>query len=258
MLVSRERQANAKFQETKGRKFVSNSDMRDSPRPLATVATTRRSKLRSARRFERLFVLALLANFLPLVMLVSHAWATSVTFRAEPARSEFTIELGKAGLLKAFGDDHLIRVTDYRCDVFLDEQDLGNSSVKITIPTASLKVVDLKLDAEKRAEVQKRMEGPDVLDIARFPEITFVSRGVKVVGNGRFRLEGDLKIRDATRPVTLEVTLVPEGTARHVRGEARIRQTSFGIRPVTAVGGTIKVKDEMRIVFDLVLMPVAP
>ncbi len=189
---------------------------------------------------------------------MAHASAAAVPLRAQPARGEFTIELGKAGLLKAFGDDHQIRVTDYRCDVLLDEQDLANSSVRIAIPTASLKVIDPKLAAEKRAEVQRRMEGPDVLDIARFPEIIFVSRAVKPTGNGRFRVEGDLKIRDITRPMVLEVSLAPEADIHRARGEARIRQSSFGIRPVTAAGGTIKVKDEMKIVFDLVLVPVRP
>jgi len=37
-----------------------------------------------------------------------------------------------------------------------------------------------------------------------------------------------------------------------------IRQTAFGIRPVNVAGGTVKVKDEMKIVFDLVLAPVRP
>ena len=260
--------------------------MRSPTSPFPRLLPRRRSGLVSARRIERYLVPAVVVVLVFLAVLIAHASAASVPeilrpdevgaqndttgiakahapaapvpLRAEPAKSEFTIELGKAGLLKAFGDDHLIGVTDYLCEVLLDEQDLANSSVRIAIPTASLKVLDPKLADEKRAEVQKRMEGPDVLDVARFPEITFVSRRVKAAGNGRFQIEGDLKIRDTTRPIVLEVSLAPEATIHHARGEARIRQTSFGIRPVTAVGGTIKVKDEMKIVFDLVLVPVGP
>lgn len=227
-------------------------------RPLPKDLSSPRLKLASARRFDRYFVPALVISIVLLLLLISHAVASPVPFRAEPAKSEFRIELGKAGLLRAFGDDHLIRVTDYHCEVLLDEQDPVHSSVRITIPASSLKVIDPKLSAEKRAEVQKRMEGPEVLDIARFPEITFVSRGVNSLGHGRFRIEGDLKIRDTIRPVALEISLVPEGTVRRARGEARIRQTSFGIRPVTAVGGTIRVKDEMKIAFDLALVPAGP
>ncbi len=226
--------------------------------PLPKLLPGRRFRLRSPRRIDRYLVPAVVISLVLLAFLIAQVSAAAVPLRAQPARGEFSIELGKAGLLKAFGDDHLIRVTDFRCDVLLDEQDLANSSVRIAIPTASLKVIDPKLAAEKRAEVQKKMEGPDVLDIARFPEIIFVSRGVKAVGNARFRVEGDLKIRDITRSVVLDVSLAPEAGIHHARGEARIRQTSFGIRPVTAVGGTIKVKDEMKIVFDVVLVPASP
>jgi hypothetical protein len=36
------------------------------------------------------------------------------------------------------------------------------------------------------------------------------------------------------------------------RGSARFRQTEFGITPVTVAGGTIKVKDEVRVEFEIV------
>jgi hypothetical protein len=35
-------------------------------------------------------------------------------------------------------------------------------------------------------------------------------------------------------------------------GRATVRQTDFGIRPVTALAGTVKVKDEVDIVFSIV------
>ena len=178
-----------------------------------------------------------------------------IVLRADLAKSEFHIELGRAGLLKAFGDDHLIRVTDYRCEVSLDEQTPAKSAISLTIRTQSLEVTDPGLAAEKRAEVQRRMQGPEVLDVARYPEIKFVSRRLTPAGNQRFRVEGDLRIRDSTRPVAFEVTFAPEAGVRHVSGEARVRQTDFGIQPVSAGAGTVKVKDEMKIVFHILLGP---
>lgn len=190
--------------------------------------------------------------------LVVCASAAQVALRAQPEKSTFNIELSRTGLLKFLGDDHIIAVTGYQCDVLFDEQNLLNSSIRITIRTASLGVMDPQLAAEKRAEVQKRMEGSEVLDIARYPEISFVSRRITATGKGRFRVEGDLKIRDTSRLVAVDVFLPQEAGIQHVRGEARIRQTSFGIEPVSAGGGTVKVKDEMKIGFDLVLVPVNP
>ena len=141
--------------------------MRRPTSPFPRLLPSRCSKLQSARRLERYLVPAVVVSLVLLAFMMAHVSAAAVPLRAEPAKSEFTIELGKAGLLRGFGDDHLIGVTDYRCDVLLDEQDLANSSVRIAIPTTSLKVLDPKLAAQKRAEVQKKMEGPDVLDVAR-------------------------------------------------------------------------------------------
>jgi hypothetical protein len=35
-------------------------------------------------------------------------------------------------------------------------------------------------------------------------------------------------------------------------GEATVRQSAFGIRPVTVAGGMLKVKDEVKVTFDIV------
>ena len=180
--------------------------------------------------------------------------ATEVALRADPARSKLQIELGTAGFLKFMGDEHLIDVGSYQCEVNLDEKNPANSSVKLVVKTASLKVQDPKLEAEKRAEVQETMRGPKVLDVAKYPEITFESKKVSAGEEGKYRVEGDLTIRGATRPVAFDVTLEEKAGVRHARGVARVKQTAFGIEPVSAGGGTVKVKDEMKIVFDLALV----
>jgi hypothetical protein len=51
------------------------------------------------------------------------------------------------------------------------------------------------------------------------------------------------------RPVAVDVTLKGE----HYRGAATLKQTDFGITPVTVAGGTVKVKDEVKIEFEVVL-----
>jgi hypothetical protein len=45
-----------------------------------------------------------------------------------------------------------------------------------------------------------------------------------------------------THPVTVDVSRQEE----RYRGSVRLRQSEFGITPVTVAGGTIKVKDEIR------------
>jgi hypothetical protein len=52
------------------------------------------------------------------------------------------------------------------------------------------------------------------------------------------------------RLIAVEVTL--EGD--RYRGSARLKQTDFGITPVTVAGGTVKVKDEVKIEFEIALV----
>jgi polyisoprenoid-binding protein YceI len=187
-----------------------------------------------------------------------HTSETSVFLRSPPDKSEFIAKVDNSGVFKLLGDNHAIRVTDYRAEVMFDEQNDASSSVKLVIPAASLKVLDPKLPDAKRVKVQERMEGPEVLDVARFPEITFQSREVKRVADGRYRVEGDLEIRGTLRPMILDVSMIREASVYHARGEIRISQVEFWIQPIAVLGGMLKVKDEMKVVFDLALAPVRP
>ena len=36
------------------------------------------------------------------------------------------------------------------------------------------------------------------------------------------------------------------------QGEATVRPSDFGIRPVTVAGGMLKIKDEVKLTFDIV------
>ena len=56
-------------------------------------------------------------------------------------------------------------------------------------------------------------------------------------------------VHGETRSITIDV----HNNGRAYVGESRIRQTQFGIHPVSAAGGTVKVKDELKIDFVIVV-----
>ena len=74
----------------------------------------------------------------------------------------------------------------------------GESRVTATIQTASVDTGNADRDAHLRT--------PDFLDVERWPTMTFVSTRLVPSGDG-WRMEGDLTIAEATRPVVLEVAL---------------------------------------------------
>jgi polyisoprenoid-binding protein YceI len=91
-----------------------------------------------------------------------------------------------------------------------DESEPTMSSIKVTIPIASLNTGVPDLD--------ERLKSEDFFEVARFPTATFVSTRVeKGMGMNHFKVTGNLTIRKVTKPVTLEVNLLKIG--RNARTE---------------------------------------
>ena len=155
------------------------------------------------------------------------------------------MHVGKAGAFSGFGHAHEISAPIAHGDVETSKP----LSVQFSVNTAAMKVIDANVSEKDRADVQKTMLGPDVLDVARFPEIKFVSEQVEVIGDSRWRVHGNLTLHGQTKAIVLETTL----EKGHYRGTATVLQTNFGITPIKVAGGSIKVKDEIQIEYDIVL-----
>jgi polyisoprenoid-binding protein YceI len=69
------------------------------------------------------------------------------------------------------------------------------------------------------AERDRHLRSPDFLDVDRYPDIRFVSREVKAASGDRWQLEGDLTVRNVTKPVTVDVEFC--GTALDPWGQLR-------------------------------------
>jgi hypothetical protein len=183
------------------------------------------------------------------VIILAVSTALTASLRAEsrqidPERSTLTVFAYKSGLFSAFADDHIVRAPIASGSITED----GNLAVEMQIRAADLVALDPGLSASKRAEVQARMLGPDVLDVAQHPDITFASTAIAAAGANRWNVTGRLTLHGQTRPVTLTVAR-QDG---HYRGAVALKQSDFGIRPISIVGGTVRVRDELKIEFDIV------
>ncbi len=156
-----------------------------------------------------------------------------------------TIRVFKSGLFSMFAHDHEIEAPIESGTVELSP----GQSVQLKFDARKLRVLDPNLAADKRAEVQKTMLGPEVLDSSRFQEISFTSTAVGKIADGHWTVRGNLTLHGQAQPVVVNVSL-KDG---HYLGTAAFKQRTFGMEPVSVAGGTVKVKDEIKIEFDIVL-----
>jgi polyisoprenoid-binding protein YceI len=158
-------------------------------------------------------------------------------------RSTITIHAAKAGLLSAAGHDHFIDAPISSGTI----RESPSPHVDFSVEAAKMTVKpDPKVDAKTQAQIQKDMEEM-TLEPKRFPEITFRSSRVEKLSDGQWKVDGDLSLHGVTKPVNLTVKRMGASYTAHIV----LKQTDFGIKPISVAGGTIKVKNELEIDFQI-------
>ena len=164
--------------------------------------------------------------------------------------------MDKGGLFAFAGHAHEVAAPVATGTIVLPSGNPTQSEVRIEFDAAALKVTGKGEPAGDVPDVQRTMESDRVLDVARFGRITFVSRTIDMLGRAsphlRLRLAGDLTLHGVTRQSMVEVNVDILPDRLTATGTLTIKQTAFGIEPVTAAGGTVRVKDEVEVEFALV------
>ena len=151
----------------------------------------------------------------------------------------------KEGLLSVVAHDLKIRVAAFTITV-----DETTRAIEARFDATSLRVVSAMQDGKESrgtlsAANKKEIEGNivrDVLAAAEYPEIRFVSKRVEPRGDG-YLVTGTLALHGKQR--ALQVTVRQDGE-RYV-AEARVHQPDFGIRPYSALFGTLKVQADVTV-----------
>ena len=181
---------------------------------------------------------------------VAVVWATAAPPRAETrlidaARSRVTVRVFKSGLFSAFADNHVINAHIASGTISED----APLAVSLTIRSADLQVLDPNLSSDRRADVQARMLGPEVLDVSKFPEVSFASTTIAPGGPDRWQVTGRLTMHGHVGTITFPVVR----TADTYRGDVALKQRDFGIEPIKIAGGAVKVKDEIKVEFEIAI-----
>jgi polyisoprenoid-binding protein YceI len=118
------------------------------------------------------------------------------------------------------------------------------------------------LSASDQRNVTRTMLGRTVLDTMQYPKATYAITSISPLDRqaggepGRYQLDGRLQLHGVENPVRFEAKVEhgkTEGTLA-MRGHFALLQTAYKIRPYSFVG-LVKVKDELQIYGDLLLVP---
>ncbi len=162
----------------------------------------------------------------------------------DTGKSTLTVRVYKAGVFSALGHNHEISAPITQGAV-----DTSARRVELEVRASALQVRDPDASDKDREQIQYTMLGPEVLDAQRYREITFRSTDVEPTGPDAWNVRGNLMLHGETHIVTVQV----RQANGHYIGSSRFKQSDFGIKPVKVAGGTIRVKDEVQIGFDIQL-----
>ncbi len=193
-----------------------------------------------------------------LAMLATNAQpqAKSRTYTIVASESSFWVFVAKAGLFSAFAHDHEIGVKSFTGKIVLPESGTGGGSLELEVNAASLAVLDKQPSEADKQKIFDSMH-KEVLESAKFPKIAFKSVSVsdlKQTGADAYNLtlNGDLTLKGVTRRIAVPVLLTVNAQQLRAVGKYTLRQTDFGIKPYSAAGGAVKVKNEVVVNFNIV------
>ena len=140
------------------------------------------------------------------------------------------------------------KFNDVQATVQIDEQTGSLRSVNAEISVASVDTDNAKRDGHLRSD--------DFFNADQYPTITFESTSIESEGNGNYRVDGILTIRDVSKPITLEGKLLGKMPGR-VAFEAagQINRQDFNVtwnKALQSAGG-LMVSDEVDLDIEVAL-----
>lgn len=179
-----------------------------------------------------------------------------VRYALDPTQGRFTVKAFATGMLSLIVHNPTITARGFAGSLTFDPAAPQDTAFDMAVRADSL-AVTADAPPKDRPEIEAAMRR-QVLEADKHPQITFRSTGVtadRIADDWfRLRIRGTLALRGVPKPLEVDtpLRLVDGGAQVRLSGSFTVSQTAFGIKPVSAVGGMIKLKDELQLSFDLV------
>ncbi|MCW3007790.1 MAG: YceI family protein [Solirubrobacterales bacterium] len=173
------------------------------------------------------------------------------TYVLGPTTATLTVKTKKSGAAAKAGHDLTIEVTDWEATFALGT-DPAQSSITLTADATSLKVREghggmMALGDQEIASIEQSIDD----DVLKATTIAFRSTAITPGAQpGRLDVAGELELHGRTRPISSVITVGEDGT---VTGSTIVKQTDWGMKPYSALFGTLKVVDEVEVLVSATL-----
>jgi polyisoprenoid-binding protein YceI len=172
-------------------------------------------------------------------------------YRLDPAHASLIFKVDHLGF-----SSYTARFTRIDASLAFDP-----ASPEVSQLTASADTSSLETDYPfpETLDFNAQLTGPEWLDAAAFPEMTYRSTAVTVTGENTARIDGELTLHGVTRPVALEATYNGGYAGHPFDPQARIGfsatgvllRSEFGVAyGVPTPGSTLGVGDAVEIIIE--------
>jgi YceI-like domain len=161
-----------------------------------------------------------------------------------PENATLTVRTKRVGAASRAGHDLLIEVTSWSATLDLGEV----PAATLTADASSLRVLEgtggvMALGDDDKAGIAKTIDD----EVLMGRRIEFRSGTVELTEDGApERVTGELELAGRRHPISFELAAA-DG---RLTGTATVRQTDWGMKPYSALFGTLKVADEVEIAID--------
>lgn len=165
------------------------------------------------------------------------------TYKLGPDNADLRVKTGRGGAAAKAGHDLTLGVTSWEATLTVGD----DSSLELNADASSLEVLKGEggakaLDDDDKADIKKSIDK----DVLEQQPIEFRSSDVATTDSG-LKVQGDLTIVGKTQPVSFDVDAADDGA---IHASTTITQSDWGIKPYSALFGSLKVTDDVEVVVE--------
>jgi hypothetical protein len=163
--------------------------------------------------------------------------------RLGPENATLTVRTERTGAIARVGHDLVMDVTSWEGELRLGDP----PSATLSADASSLRVREGTGGMQTLGDDDKRGIEQTIDDeVLKGAPITFRSTSIAQDGD-HVRLEGELELAGQTHTLSFELDAGEDG---RLKGSATVKQSNWGMKPYSALFGTLKVADDVVVEID--------